>query len=140
MRKILLINKPFQLSLIGWLSFLSAILVLIFYSTIWYFFYSFKKEAIAQGLQEGHVFFAFLNEQKNSIDHIFIYSSIAAILFIYIGGLFLSHKVAGPLHQLTLHLKNHNKENVPALYFRKSDYFIELQEAFNEFLQRKNDA
>lgn len=136
MRKIFLINKPFQLSILGWFSVMAVLLVLTFYSTIWYFFYNFKKEAVAAGLPPGHVFFAFLNEQKVAIDHVFIFSSGVAFILLAVGGIFLSHKVAGPLHQLTEHLKNHNKENIPPLQFRKGDYFVEVQDAFNDFIKK----
>ena len=136
-RKIFLINKPFQLSIIGWFSFLAFLMVIVFYTTIWYFFYNFKKEAASAGLPPGHVFFTFLNEQKMAIDHIFIFSSSLAILLIVIGGLILSHKVAGPIYQLTEHLKKHSKENIPPLQFRKGDYFMEIPDALNDFIKRE---
>lgn len=136
MRKKFLLNKPFQLSIIAWFSLLSVILVSIFYSTIWYFFYKFKEEAISTGLPESHVFFTFLKEQKMVIDQIFLYSSGFAIVIILFGGIFISHKVAGPLHQLNEHLKNYNKGNIPPLKFRKNDYFLDIQDTFNEFIKK----
>jgi sterol desaturase/sphingolipid hydroxylase (fatty acid hydroxylase superfamily) len=136
MRKVILINKPFQYSILAWFSFLSIILISIFYSTIWYFFYNLKKEAVSVGLPPDHIFFTFINEQKSIMDNVFIVSSIIALLVILIGGLILSHKVAGPLYRLTKHLQAHDKNNTPPLKFRKGDYFPEIEKSFNDFLNK----
>jgi len=136
LRKTLLINKSFQLSILGWFFVLSVLLIAIFYGAIWYFFYTFEKEALSAGLPQGHVFFTFLSEQKLVIDQIFIISSCVAFLLIIIGGLFLSHKVAGPLHRLTNHLQTHSKNDISLLQFRKGDYFMEIEEAFNDFIKK----
>jgi hypothetical protein len=136
MRKVILINKPFQYSILGYFSCLSLILISIFYSTIWYFFYNLKKEAASVGLPPDHVFFTFINEQKGNIDKVFIVSSIVALVVILLGGLILSHRVAGPLYRLTQHLRGHNKNNITPVKFRKGDYFPEIEEAFNDFLKK----
>lgn len=136
LRKVILINKPFQYSILAWFSFLSIILVSIFYSTIWYFFFNLKKEAASAGLPPEHIFFTFINEQKAIMDNVFIVSSIVALIVILVGGLVLSHKVAGPLYRLTKHLQGHDKNNIPPVKFRKGDYFPEIEKAFNEFLKK----
>ena len=136
MRKVILINKPFQYSILAWFSFLSIILISIFYSTIWYFFNNLKKEALSVGLPPEHIFFTFINEQKAIMDNVFIVSSIVALIVILVGGLVLSHKVAGPLYRLTKHLQGHNRGNITPVKFRKGDYFPEIEEAFNDFLKK----
>lgn len=136
MRKVILINKPFQYSILAWFSFLSIILISIFYSTIWYFFSNLKKEAISVGLPPEHIFFTFINEQKATMDNVFIISSIVALVVILVGGLVLSHKVAGPLYRLTKHLQGHDRNNIPPVKFRKGDYFPEIEKAFNDFLKK----
>ncbi len=135
-RKVFLINKSFQLSIIGWFSILSMSTIMIFYFTIFHFFYKFKNEAISAGLPPGHVIFTFLNEQKSVMDQVFIVTAVIASLVILIGGLFLSHKIAGPLHRFTQHLKTHPKKNTPPVKFRKDDYFMEIQDAFNDYLNK----
>ena len=136
MRKVILINKPFQYSILGWFSMLSVVLISIFYSTIWYFFYNLKKEAVSVGLPPDHIFFTFINQQQSILDNVFIVSSIVALFIILMGGLILSHKVAGPLYRLTKHLQAHDRNNVTPVKFRKGDYFPEIQEAFNDFLKK----
>ena len=136
MRKVILINKPFQYSILGYFSCLSLILISIFYSTIWYFFSNLRKEAASVGLPPDHVFFTFIDQQKSNIDKVFIISSVVALIVILLGGLILSHKVAGPLYRLTQHLKGHSKANITPVKFRKGDYFPEIEDAFNEFLKK----
>jgi hypothetical protein len=136
MRKVILINKPFQYSILGWFSLLSALLIAIFYTTIWYFFHNLEKEAISVGLPPDHIFFTFINQQKSIMDNVFIFSSIIALFVILMGGLILSHKVAGPLYRLTKHLQGHDRSNITPLKFRKGDYFPEIEESFNEFLKK----
>lgn len=136
-RKIYLINKSFQLSILGWFAFLSLILIGIFYFSIWYFFKEFANEAIEAGLPPGHVFFKFLDSQRTYMNYVFLLSSVVSCIVILFGGLFLSNKVAGPLYRMTQHLKTNSKKNVVNLKFRKGDYFLELQDAFNEFMKRE---
>jgi hypothetical protein len=70
------------------------------------------------------------------MNQIFLATSIITFLTIAVGGLVLSHKVAGPLYRLTQHLKRSSPENIKPVQFRKGDYFPEIQDAFNEFIKR----
>lgn len=135
-RKVFLINKDFQFSIIRWFSVLAFILVGIYYLSMHLFFDSITKEAIAAGLAPDHVFFVYINEQKRFMVNVFLITSLIAILVIFIGGLLLSHKVAGPIYRLVQHLSTHNKDSVPPLKFRKGDYFPEVEAAFNDFIKK----
>ena len=135
-RKVILINKAFQCSLLGWFSLLSVILISIFYTSVWYFFNNLKNEATSVGIPADHIFFIFINEQKANMDSVFIVTSIIALFLILVGGLVISHKVAGPIYRLTKHLKDHDRSNVVPVKFRKGDHFPELEEAFNDFLKK----
>ena len=136
LRKVILINKAFQYSILGWFSLLSVLLITIFYTSLWYFFNNLKNEAISVGLPTDHIFFTFISEQKSNMDNVFILTSLLAMFLILIGGLIISHKVAGPLYRLTNHLKKHNRNNIVPVKFRKGDYFPEIEEAFNQFLEK----
>ena len=100
------------------------------------FFKTLTNEAQAAGLSPDHVFYTYLEEQKINMNQIFIITSIVTFVTIIAGGLFLSHKVAGPLYRLTEHLKNSNFQEIKPVQFRKGDYFPEVEEAFNEFIKR----
>ena len=135
-RKVLLINKKFQLSIILWFIALSTILISFYYFANFYFFQTLIKEAQAAGLPSGHVYFTHLADQKSYMNQIFLLTSIVTFITIALGGLVLSHKVAGPLYRLTQHLKGSSPENIKPVQFRKGDYFPEVQDAFNEFIKR----
>lgn len=136
-RKVFLINPRFQLSLVAWFLLISALLISVFYFVNWYFFYNFAQEARSVGLPSDHVFFQFLNEQRSFMSKLFIIASIATLFLLGLGGIWISHKVAGPLYRLTKHLDQSSFDDVRPVTFRKGDYFKELQDAFNTFLERK---
>jgi hypothetical protein len=70
------------------------------------------------------------------MNKIFLSSCVFSFVTISIGGLYISNKVAGPIFRLTQFMLKHSIHDVKPLYFRKGDYFIELQDAFNDFLKR----
>jgi hypothetical protein len=137
LRKVLLINKPFQYSVIAWFFFFSLILIAIFYGSIWYFFSHLTAEAVSVGLPPDHVFFRFVADQKSIMNKIFLFSCLLSFVTISFGGLYISNKVAGPIYRLTNYMLNNSIHDVQPLKFRKGDYFMELQDAFNEFIKRK---
>ena len=136
MRKVLLINKPFQYSVLGWFFFMSLALISIFYGAVWFFFHRLNAEALSVGLPPGHIFFQFMDEQKIIMNKIFLISSLVSFFSILFGGLLLSNKVAGPIYRLTQHLLNNSIQDTRPLKFRKGDYFTELQDAFNEYIKK----
>ncbi len=135
-RKVILINRKFQLSIIGWFALLAAILISIYYSSMYFFFSHISQQATAAGLAPDHVFFTYLDQQQKLMTKIFLLSSVVAVVVIFIGGLYLSQKVAGPLYRFTNHLKAHSKTNVNPVSFRKGDFYPEIEEEFNKFIER----
>lgn len=136
-RKVLLINKRFQLSMLSWFFLLAIGLIALFYTANWYFFQNLTKLAQEAGLPSDHVFFQFIEGQKIIMNRIYIITSSLSIVVITVGGLVLSHKIAGPLYRLTRHLEKNSMENVTPVKFRTGDYFQEIQHAFNEFIKKK---
>lgn len=73
------------------------------------------------------------------MDTISIAAGICSIIFVTLGGVFLTHRIAGPLHRLVLHLRKVAEgEKTGALTFRKGDYFQDLAESLNPLLARRN--
>jgi hypothetical protein len=136
-RKVLLINRSFQLSILGWVLLLALLLIGVFYAANWWFFHSFTQLAVKANLPPGHVFFRFMAEQQSFMNKIFVVASVFSTATIIFGGLVLSHRVAGPLFRLTQHLRAHDPRSVTPIRFRKRDYFPEIEEAFNEFIGRE---
>ena len=138
-RKVLLINPRFQLSIIGWFSFLSILLIVCFYISNWFFFYNFYQKAQAAGLPPEHVLFQFLDQQKIFMNKIFAISSAIALITLFFGGAWISHRIAGPLDRLTKHLNKSSQDDVKPVDFRSGDYFMEVKDAFNAYLLRKKN-
>ena len=138
LRKVILINRNFQLSLLFKISLMGVLIEGIFYSANFYFFKKMEDQAIQAGLNPDNIFFQYLDTQKVLMNKVFLISTILTIVVIVWGGLYLSHKVAGPLYRLTQHMKNFNINNIEPVKFRKGDYFPEIEETFNEFIKRKD--
>lgn len=133
-RKVILINRKFQLSVIGWFSLVSLITTVIYFVAMNLFFTRMASEGLDAGLLPDHVFFRYLEEQQALMTRIFLIGAAASVLVILLGGLWLSHRVAGPIHRLVSHMRA-GPSDVP-LKFRKDDYFPEIEEAFNEFIKK----
>jgi magnesium-transporting ATPase (P-type) len=135
-RKTYLINPQFQLSIVSWFLIFAFILIAVFFFANWYFFYSFAQKAQAIGLQDGHIFFRFLEEQKNFMNKVFAAAGFATLVILTLGGIYISHKVAGPLHRFKKHLEQSSLKEVKKVDFRKGDYFTDIKDAFNAFISR----
>jgi len=138
-RKVFLINPKFQISYIKHTVNIMVLVVSVFYASNLYHFWQFKQKGLAAGLPQDHIFFSFLNEQQRSMDWVFLVTAIVVAVFIIAYGLFLSHRVAGPLYRMNKHLtENRAKKASHDLKFRKGDYFPELAENFNDYVKELN--
>ena len=136
-RKIYLINPKFQLRFILFSVSVSLLGMSVFFASIKYFFWSFKQMGEEFGISKSHIFFRFIDDQNYKMNLLFLTSAILVLAISSIGALFLSHRVAGPIHRMTSHLKaTSENELIADVKFRKNDEFIELQDAFNEFAKK----
>ena len=88
------------------------------------------------GIPADHIFFRFIDEERSTMNMIFIIAAIIGLITTSIGALILSHKVAGPLGRMEDHLKKiTSNKNIEPLKFRTGDFFIELEDAFNQFIK-----
>lgn len=134
-RKVYLINKRFQYAFIFFSSSVAFLSLCIFYFAILYFFWSFEQRGIALGIPSEHIFFRFISEERIAMNKIFIIAALTVVLITTISALVLSHRVAGPLHRLKCHLKQSaNDQSLRPVKFRRGDYFGEIEESFNLFI------
>jgi len=139
-RKLFLINPKFQLSFIAHTLVCALAVIAIFYLANLYFFWDFSHKGQAIGLPADHIFFRFLDDQRRKLDLIFAVTAFVAFLCLTIFGIFLSHRVAGPLHHLRKHLRAMIAENsFTEVKFRKTDYFPEIADTVNEFVANYRD-
>jgi hypothetical protein len=137
LRKIVLINIRFQLSLVFKIAILMLIIDFIFYGANLYFFNHIRDQAMLAGLSSENSFYKYIYAQKAYMDQVFFISALISTVTAIWGGLYISHRVAGPLHRLVNHLRTSTMSNVEPVQFRKNDYFPEVQAAFNEFIGTK---
>jgi hypothetical protein len=130
-----LINSAFQLKLLGYFAVMYIITTLCLYSTVYLFFWRFKEKALKVGIPEGHVFFDFLTYQKTDMDQLFL--GLAALNFFVLlaAGLILSHRIAGPIHKLKIHLRLEAPASEP-FTLRENDFFRELEPIMKDLKEK----
>jgi hypothetical protein len=138
-RKIFVINPKLQYRFLTISLALSFISIAIFYIATLFLFWRFEQTGYSVGLPAGHIFFRFITDQRNTMNLILLVAfPLITMITCYIV-IKLSHQVAGPIYQMTKHLKKLNESNeLSAVKFRENDYFLELQDEFNKFIQSVN--
>lgn len=135
-RSKLLINQKFQVSFMLYSVAIALFSSAMFYAAVYYFFWKFRTLGASMGLAPDHVFFRFLDTQQSSLNWYWLAMSVISSLGICAWGLLLSHRVAGPLHKLRLHMNRVARSETEAeVQFRSGDYFPELADAYNEQLR-----
>jgi hypothetical protein len=140
-RRVFLINPRFQLLFLGFMVGIAALAILIFYGSNLYFLSEFTRNGQALGLPPDHVYFEFLNAQRQLMTQIFSLTSGICIGVMSLGGLLFSHRVAGPLYRLHRHMLDvaAGRTSDP-VKFRRGDFFPEVAEAYNEQLKALKGA
>ena len=132
----ILINRPFQLKLMGYFILLFIITTACLYSTTFLFFWNMKNKGLNVGIPEGHVFYQFLMNQKHDLDMLFIGLASFNFVLLLTVGFIISHRIAGPIHKMKMHLQDPNLKSEP-LQFRQNDFFKELGPIVNELKEKK---
>lgn len=131
-RKVYLINPKFQLKFAVYLCLMAAFVISIYYMANWYFLNSFIEKGQDVGLPSNHIYFQFIADQARFMHIIFAVSSFCAFFALTVIGIWLSHRVAGPLHRLHKHMVKVTKGGkLTKVKFRKKDYFPEIAKAYN---------
>jgi hypothetical protein len=96
--------------------------------------------ALDLGLPRSHQIFDILHIQGRTIDRVFQIATISCSLISLIVLLILSHRLAGPLYRLRLHLRelvtNRNKNR--EVHFRKGDFLVEMEPDLNTVFANYN--
>lgn len=138
-RKKILIYPQFQIrfliSSIG-----SALTVtLIYFASNYYFFHHFEQIGIDGGLPMDHVFFRFIDQQKNLTSLLVVVMALASTIVLTMYGLIQSNKIAGPMVRLKKYLEDEiNGSNTQPLSFRENDYFKEIADLVNKAIAKKS--
>jgi signal transduction histidine kinase len=117
---------------------LSVGVIALFYSAVRYNLSAFRDQAEASGLHPDHIVFEYIKNQQASLNWYFAIGALIAVIFILAYGIYLSHRVAGPIYHMIQYLKgvqagtNKGQE----LKLRKNDFFQELADEINKTLKK----
>ncbi len=143
----LLVYPGFQLRFIAYSLMLAIATNAVYFAAAQAFFNKSLGEAGRFGLPPNSSTVQFIQEQK----YMFLLLSVAVCgtttLILVLGGLIMSNRVAGPLVRFREHLDALSTASGArpsaereTIHFRKNDYFQELADAFNRFMQSRRDG
>ena len=135
-RKKIVVDFKLQLSLVS--SFLSIFLLAsgICFVALTVLFQWVERIGLASGLPEGSSFFSSLDQLEGRSAAIYGLLVLLCSIFVVYRGMVLTRSVAGPIYALNQRIKRICAgEPAEHLRFRKTDYFFDLQNSFNELMR-----
>ena len=140
----LLINPKFQLTLIAYAAFGTILVLVSVYGLISFGFHEFARIGNEAGLPPDHIYFDFIQMQEKTFNRVILGISVMVGMILTLGGLVISHKIAGPIYRMQVEFKKMREKSPPELseiHFRKGDFFPELAESFNSVVRaRRKDS
>lgn len=137
-----LINPKFQWTLIGYAAFIAALILLAVYGLFSYGFHEFVQIGTQAGLPTDHVYFQFIRMQETTFMRVIAAIALLIAVILIVGGLIISHKIAGPVYRMQKELNKMataEKVELTNINFRKGDFFPELAESFNALVAAWNN-
>ncbi|MCM2323333.1 MAG: hypothetical protein NDJ90_08740 [Oligoflexia bacterium] len=134
-----IVNPRFQWELTGFFIGISLVLT---GAMVWWVKRFFRDFAVVCGTNRYQ---EYLVAGESNFLWMVTLAGVIAFVFATLGGILLSHRVAGPLYRFRRHMmKMKDAEFVGPIHFRKNDYFPELAQTFNEeivenCLKRRDD-
>jgi hypothetical protein len=135
MRKNFIINKEFQFKFIFFMLLIGLLTLTSTYLILQDYFIEFYKIADESGLPSNHPFRELIGYQKDKMHLLFVILAGINLLVITLSGIWMGHKIAGPIYRIVKSLK---EDKGTEIITREKDYFKELPEALNEFLRNRN--
>lgn len=138
-KRSILINPKFQWTLIGYAAFIATLIFLSVYGLFSFGFHEFVQIGHQAGLPDDHVYFQFIKMQETTFLRVILAIAFFVGTILTVGGLIVSHKIAGPLYRLQKELLGMAAKPEPSLHkinFRDGDFFPEVPQAFNELVEK----
>lgn len=132
-RRILVINRPFQLRFCVYISAWVAALCFIYPLIVANLFDYFARY---MQMDPGHADVGVLFSTRKSVVTLLIVTEGVFLMLTFLLSVFMSHRIAGPLYKLRKNMDEFSKGNFDRkLAFRKKDYFPELAADFNQMVR-----
>jgi hypothetical protein len=134
-----LINKKFQLKFILYTLIPTVVCLSIFYVSLSIYFSKLIELGKNSGLEANHSYFILIADQQKLMNAMFISSSLFSFIFFIVWGVFISHKIAGPLYRLTRFFEETDASHFSErLAFRPNDLFQEIPLAINRWMDKNH--
>ena len=134
-----LVLPSFQLKFMAYIVMFSGFGLSVLYASNLFYFDRLISEGQAMGLAPDHVYFQFIEQQKSLLQSVFL--TVSAIVFggLIIAGLYMSHRIAGPVYRIQMYLQDFYETGDPGkqLKFRDRDFFPEIAELVNALVEHK---
>jgi len=137
-----LINTDFQIQFIASILLISIVSMSIIYLANDYFFHVYMQKGQLMDLPPDHPYFLMIHEQKRFMTKVFIAVAFSISSVGVLWGLFYSHKIAGPLFRLQQFFNKAAEDNTELknkIYFRDNDFFQEVPESINRYIDSVNE-
>jgi hypothetical protein len=140
-RKIFFIYPDFQLRFIAWLLIPALANAAVLITSLYLIVNRSKEISTTIGLNSDHLFFAFIDMQREYMFWVYLFTTVMLSVLLIVFGLFLSHRLAGPMVKLRNHITNINSgSEVEHVFLRKNDFFRELLPPLNEHLDQYKEV
>ena len=136
-KRSILINPKFQWTLIGYAAFIATLIFLSVYGLFSFGFHEFVQIGHQAGLPNDHVYFQFIKMQETTFLRVILAIAFFVGTILILGGLIISHKIAGPLFRMQKEFLKMAQKPDPSLHqitFRDGDFFPEVPQAFNSLV------
>ncbi|MCB0394032.1 MAG: hypothetical protein KDD25_05705 [Bdellovibrionales bacterium] len=136
-RKKKIINPSFQFKIIGFMLAGIVLSVVSFFVCASLFFDLLKGKAVARGVEPAIM--EIIKEVEPAMTNLFLMASGVSIIAITLVGIYVSHRIAGPLYNLCRYLDDQSQPGAKArpLSFRPGDFFQEIPYHVNNFISQK---
>lgn len=135
-RRILLINKPFQIRfaiyVCSWLFVLSVIYPMLV-SQLYEWFFKYVSA------DPNGPMIAFIQKSRQDMLFWLTLMQVCFMLMTFLMSLFMSHRIAGPIYKLSKFLNGLRNGSLEKVGFRKNDHFQELAQDYNFMIESVSD-
>lgn len=127
-RRQYLVNPAFQLRFMFYIAIALFLGLLTLYISNFYYYDLLISEGKEIGLDESHPYFEFIEDQRALLNKVFAAVSLLVFLSLMIFGLFLSHRIAGPIYRIERYLIEvaAGNESLAPVKLRDGDFFPEI--------------
>jgi methyl-accepting chemotaxis protein len=88
-------------------------------------------------LTSNHPAIAVIAEREAEFDRVVVAAILIQFILFNVAAIFMSHRIAGPIHRLTRHLESVGEGGDPVdLKFRKDDFYAEVAVSVNKVMSR----